>query len=116
MRKCFTSGNFIDDAEKMRDFKELSKEEFLASYSYLTEAEYDNTMEIFKRLPKEQKQTKRLEITIESTSGNTFDLEVYEPESGEFIRINCHDDVTEAENKRIIDEIKSWVSLMREEI
>ena len=43
----FTDGNFVDDAEKMRDFKTLSKEEFLESYSYLTEAEYDNTMKIY---------------------------------------------------------------------
>ena len=35
--------NFYDDAEKMADFKKLSKEEFLKSYSYLTEQEYDNT-------------------------------------------------------------------------
>ena len=35
--------NFLDDKEKMRDFKELSKEEFLKSYSYLTEEEYENT-------------------------------------------------------------------------
>lgn len=43
----FEDGNFIDDVEKMRDFKTLSKEEFLKSYSYLTEAEYDNTMKIY---------------------------------------------------------------------
>lgn len=49
----FTDGNFIDDAEKMRDFKILSKEEFLSSYSYLTEAEYDNTMEIYKKTEKD---------------------------------------------------------------
>ena len=35
--------NFYDDAEKMEDFRILSKEEFLKSYSYLTEQEYDNT-------------------------------------------------------------------------
>ena len=35
--------DFISDAEKMRDFIGLSKEEFLASYSYLTEAEYELT-------------------------------------------------------------------------
>ena len=35
--------SFIDDEEKMRDFRELSKEEFLASYNYLTEEEYDMT-------------------------------------------------------------------------
>ncbi len=37
--------DFIDDKEKMRDFVELSKNEFLNSYSYLTEEEYDNTKE-----------------------------------------------------------------------
>lgn len=38
--------NFISDKEKMNDFFKLTKEEFLFSYSYLTEEEYDNTMEI----------------------------------------------------------------------
>jgi len=33
-------GDFTDDPDKMFDFCELSKEEFLASYSYLTEADY----------------------------------------------------------------------------
>ena len=37
--------NFLDDDEKMADFKILTKEEFLTSYSYLTEQEYDNTKE-----------------------------------------------------------------------
>ena len=36
--------NFLSDPEKMIDFRELSKEEFLESYSYLTEEEYDNTL------------------------------------------------------------------------
>ena len=53
MENNFKAGNFIDDAEKMRDFKILSKEEFLSSYNYLTEAEYDNTMEIYKQMEKE---------------------------------------------------------------
>lgn len=42
--------NFIDDKEKMNDFKNLSKNEFLKSYSYLTEEEYDNTREIYNSL------------------------------------------------------------------
>ena len=42
----FKNANFIDDYEKMKDFCELSKEEFLLSYSYLTEEEYDNTMRL----------------------------------------------------------------------
>lgn len=37
------AASFINDEEKMRDFKELTKEEFLESYSYLTEEEYDIT-------------------------------------------------------------------------
>ena len=36
-------GSFINDKEKMRDFYILSKQEFLQSYSYLTELEYDLT-------------------------------------------------------------------------
>ena len=35
--------DFIDDKEKMRDFVELSKDNFLKLYSYLTEAEYEAT-------------------------------------------------------------------------
>lgn len=40
--------DFINDEEKMRDFYQLTKKEFLFSYSYLTEAEYDAT--VIKRL------------------------------------------------------------------
>ena len=37
--------SFIDDADKLRDFFALSKDEFLASYSYLTEEDYEVTRE-----------------------------------------------------------------------
>ena len=40
--------DFTDDKEKMNDFFNLTKEEFLASYSYLTEEEYELTMEAIK--------------------------------------------------------------------
>ena len=40
--------HFADDKEKMADFKILTKEEFLFSYSYLTEEEYDATVEYCK--------------------------------------------------------------------
>ena len=36
--------SFIDDGEKYIDFLNLSKEEFLKMYSYVTEEEYNNTM------------------------------------------------------------------------
>lgn len=43
MNNEFKNTDFLNDEEKMRDFICLTKEEFLASYSYLTEDEYDNT-------------------------------------------------------------------------
>lgn len=49
----YKNGNFINDEEKMNDFFELSKSEFLESYSYLTEEEYDNTRELVKAIIKE---------------------------------------------------------------
>lgn len=35
---------FNDDAEKMADFREMDRESFLQSYSYLTDMEYDLTI------------------------------------------------------------------------
>lgn len=45
-----TLQTFIDDKEKMKDFKNLSKNEFLKSYSYLDEIEYDNTKKLYDSL------------------------------------------------------------------
>lgn len=42
MENIFKDADFIDDSEKMYDFVRLTKEEFLSSYSYLTEDEYDS--------------------------------------------------------------------------
>jgi hypothetical protein len=41
--RALRKGSFIDDKEKMKDFVELTKDEFLASYSYLSEEEYNLT-------------------------------------------------------------------------
>lgn len=38
--------DFIDDKEKMRDLFDLSRDNFLKMYSYLTDEEYDNTLDI----------------------------------------------------------------------
>lgn len=46
--KHFKIAPFINDGEKMRDFFTLTKEEFLDSYSYLTEEEYNVTAEYVK--------------------------------------------------------------------
>ena len=43
MIKTRTYTDFCDDAEKMIDFVNLSKTDFLSSYSYLTETEYNLT-------------------------------------------------------------------------
>ena len=41
---------FIDDSAKMLDFLYLSKDEFLESYSYLTEEEYNATVDAVLKL------------------------------------------------------------------
>ena len=41
--------SFLDDGEKLVDLFKLTKEEFLASYSYMTEIEYDKTVEVIKQ-------------------------------------------------------------------
>ena len=58
-----------------------------------------------------------LEVEIKLTSDKTFSVGVYEPQSGDYTEIDCHDkgwNIAE-ENKRIIAEIRSWVSMLREE-
>lgn len=39
------SGHFADDWEKLRDMFYMDKKTFLSSYSYLTEKDYDDTVE-----------------------------------------------------------------------
>lgn len=62
-----------------------------------------------------------LELTISLTSDTTFDIRIYEPESGESKVFNCHDfDVFSrnyelAEDFDVMTEIRSWVKLMRGE-
>lgn len=62
--------------------------------------------------------TKTLEITIRPLSNSAFCLEIYEPESGDYTDITCHDigDTIEEENRKIINEIRSWVYLLRDNI
>jgi hypothetical protein len=45
-----TDNVFLTDTEKMEDFVRLSKKEFLDSYSYLTEEEYNNTSKLCKKM------------------------------------------------------------------
>ena len=57
-----------------------------------------------------------LEITLRLTSPDTFDIEISENESGDCVRIECHDRGrgVSSENKKIMEEIRSWVEIMRE--
>lgn len=43
------NNNFFDDNDKMQDFIALSKEEFLKSYSYISEKEYKNTEKLYEK-------------------------------------------------------------------
>jgi len=43
MQKLGEYTDFCDDEEKMKDFNILSKDEFLQSYSYIVEEEYNAT-------------------------------------------------------------------------
>ena len=38
--------NFINDKEKMRDLLWLNRNQFLSTYSYITEEKYDNTLDL----------------------------------------------------------------------
>lgn len=60
---------------------------------------------------------KTLTLTITLTSPNTFDVMFDEHESGDSVTYSCHDagKYVSQENTDLINEIRSWVSLMREE-
>ena len=49
-RFSFVLTHFLDDEEKMIDFKNLTREEFLDTYSYLYPEEYDLTLQAMKGL------------------------------------------------------------------
>ena len=63
--------HFCDDEEKMADFNKLTKEEFLDSYSYLTEEEYQLTMNQVKLLQEEKDVSKN---NIERLIKENFEL------------------------------------------
>ena len=76
--------NFVWDKEKMKDFADLSKEDFLESYSYLTEEEYNNTVEIL-NAPNMEEFVLKLSnsrvpyglITVEyNPSGNSYTINI----------------------------------------
>lgn len=58
---------------------------------------------------------KTIEVTIKLTSDTTFDMEFHEPESGDFNCISGYDTDGMELNNRIASELRSWISLMRDE-
>lgn len=56
-----------------------------------------------------------LEVTIELTSPDTFDVQFLDPESGDYCCISCTDERTNEHDMRLSAEIRSWVEIMREE-
>ncbi|MBR3646425.1 MAG: hypothetical protein IKN54_08395 [Lachnospiraceae bacterium] len=84
--------SFINDIDKMRDFDNMEKKDFLSFYSYLSEEEYDNTrQELLNigRSGKEQAEYLENQLDYESLLHEVFDstIETLDP---------------------IIDKIKLW--------
>ena len=64
--------DFLNDEEKMADFHALSKQDFLSSYSYLTETEYNLTrMELNNSMYLDNSNTWRMESGC--TEANVLD-------------------------------------------
>lgn len=63
---------------------------------------------------------KNLEILVRLLDDETFEVEFYEPETGSFDRVICHDscfvtrDEWQSDNNRIAEEIRFWAENMRE--
>ena len=57
--------------------------------------------------------TKLLEITIRPTGKDTYDVEFYEPESGDFERYSSNEPDFD---RKLAAEIKSWASILRDEM
>lgn len=70
--------DFLNDTEKMYDFLELTREQFLKSYNYITQKEYqetfdkfiDNTTEILSDLMRESENLLLEEINGRDTNCN----------------------------------------------
>ena len=56
-----------------------------------------------------------LELTLELVSDTEFEVQIYEPETGDYTGFVCHDEMTDNEKKKLLDEIVSWVDILREE-
>jgi len=80
--------DFIDDKEKMKDFFAMSKDSFLSSYSYLSEEEYDATVN------KLNSMNKKLEF-----QNKVYELKVGTYEDGKFLKVSLIDKDTKQEKE-----------------
>lgn len=80
--------DFIDDKEKMKDFFAMSKDSFLSSYSYLSEEEYDATVN------KLNSMNKKLEF-----QNKVYELKVGTYEDGKFLKVSIIDKDTKQEKE-----------------
>lgn len=56
-----------------------------------------------------------LELTLKLVSDTEFEVQVYEPETSDYVEFVCHDEMTDTEKTKLLDEIVSWVDILREE-
>ena len=94
--------SFIDDEEKMKDFPNISKEDFLSSYSYLSEEEYEATLEDFNKLNQ-----KAVESRFSDTIKTIEDINKVYDRNKDFIERNISFRYSNPEYNEI-DEIEKW--------
>ncbi len=94
--------SFIDDEEKMRDFAKISREDFLSSYSYLSEEEYDATAMDFNNLKQSAVQS-----LFSDTIKTVEDVNKVYDNNLDFIESNVSFKESNPEYNEI-DEIEKW--------
>lgn len=94
--------SFIGDEEKMKDFPKLSKEDFLSSYSYLSEEEYEATVYDFNKLNQSAVQS-----CFSDTIKTVEDINKVYDKNLDFIEQNISFKYSNPEYSEI-DEIEKW--------
>ena len=107
------STDFVDDLEKMKDFFKITKEEFLNSYSYVNEAEYDATAEKvtkenikFEDLFPLKQYTVKFDLSV--WFDRNFSIEATSQEEAEKKAQKLKNDLQEHITSENIFEIKDW--------
>jgi len=100
---------FTTDKEKMRDFKILTKKEFLKSYSYITEAEYNLTVEQNRRIKFMDKTIKSQVIECETIDGGGILVALGDDKFANDFSAFCDNDYDPNFNRQMYDiDCKVW--------